>query len=118
MQSAAENLLYDGRLHSPFFIFIKHPHGYSDFDILARFQLGSYRRSRATSRLGRRAIMADAGSWTLLADDWYYTLWHLEPTWAAIEELGRSHEVFACSVGECDLSFDYVHYQEGRLKRK
>jgi hypothetical protein len=118
MQSILDELLFDGRLHSPFFIFIRQPHGYSDFDILANFQLGSYRRSTATSRLGRHAILSAAGNWTMVADDWRYTLWHMPSTRTVLEAIAKSHEVFTCSVGDCDLSFDYAHYQVGNLKRK
>ncbi len=113
-----DQLLYDDRLHSPFFIFIRHPHGYSDLDILTRFKLISYQRSAQASPRGRHAIMCDAGDWTMLADDWYYTLWHMKTTRPAIEAMAECHELFACSEGDCDRSFDFVHYQTGRLARK
>jgi hypothetical protein len=30
----------------------------------------------------------------------------------------ESHDVFACSVGDCDRSFDFVYYRGSRLVRK
>lgn len=61
--------------------------------------------------------MCDSGGWLMLADDWYYTLWHKQSTRPAIGSIGASHEVFAYSVGEGDRSFDFVHYQNGKLAR-
>lgn len=113
-----DRLLYDGRLHSPFFIFIRQPHGYSEAEILARFELSSYQRTTASSFRGRHAIMCDAGDWTMLADDWYYTLWHMKTTRPAIEAIAEYHELYACSEGDCDRSFDFLHYHKGRLVRK
>jgi len=62
MQGDAEKLLYDGRLHSPFFIFIRQPHPYSDSDLLTRFQLRAYRRSATVPAHKRHAIIAEAGN--------------------------------------------------------
>jgi hypothetical protein len=113
-----EQLLYDGRLHSPFFIFLRHPHQYSDADVLARFKLDSYQRAPHATRHGRHAILCDSGNWLMLADDWHYTLWHMKTTRPAMEALGTSHELYTCMVGDCDRSFDFVHYKQGRLARK
>ncbi|MCB9925525.1 MAG: hypothetical protein H6822_25470 [Planctomycetaceae bacterium] len=111
-------LLYGGCLHSPFFIFIRQPHGYSDTEILALFKLSSYQRSTEPTPHGRHAIMADAGDWSMLADDWYYTLWHMKTTRPVIEGLAEYHEVYICMEGDCDRSFDFVHYRKGKLARK
>jgi hypothetical protein len=106
------------RVPSPYFIFIRHSHGFSDEDLLTRFHLGSYQRSLTEPLIGPRAILANDENWTMLADDLLYTLWHMKLTRPAIEEIAQSHEVFACSEGDCDRSFDYVHYRDGRLARK
>ncbi|MCP4359372.1 MAG: hypothetical protein GY796_15265 [Chloroflexi bacterium] len=54
----------------------------------------------------------------LLADNWYYSLWHNPSTRPTIEQLAASFDVFACSVGDCDDSFDFVYYQNAQLVRK
>ena len=54
----------------------------------------------------------------MIADDWYYTLWHMKTTRPAIEEIAKRHDIFSFSVGECDLSFDFVLYKKGLLERK
>ena len=107
-------------LHVPYFIFLKCAGRYADADLLHRFGLVNYRRVAAASanELRRHAILADDGPWTLLADDWYYTLWHLPTTRPLLEELAQQCDVFACSVGDCDRSFDFVYFHDGRLLRK
>lgn len=111
-------LVHDGRLHSAFFIFIRQPHGYSDHDLLARFGLDSYQPTTDLLPRARHAILCDLGSWFMLADDLYYTLWHMKSTRPVIDALGKEHELFACSHGDCDESFDFVHYRNGNLVRK
>lgn len=54
----------------------------------------------------------------MIADDWYYTLWHMTSTRPAIALLGESCDVFACSVGDCDHSFDFLYYRDGHLVRR
>jgi len=39
----------------------------------------------------------------------------MKSTQAVIERLADRHELFTCSEGDFDLSFDYAHYQNGRL---
>ena len=45
----------------------------------------------------------------MVADDWHYTLWHMPSTRPALQALGRGCDVFACSVGDCDRSFDFAY---------
>lgn len=113
-----ESLFDCGRLHAPYFIFVRGEGKYSDSDLLRLFGLSSYRPTKLPRRLGRYAILAGDGPWTMIADDWYYTLWHMPSTRPALQELGRSCDVFAGSVGECDHSWDFVYYSGGHLVRR
>ena len=113
----AEQLIFNGKLNSPFSIFIRQPNAYSDKELLQLFRLGHYKRS-PVSQNGRHAIFADAGGWTMLSDDWCYTLWHLPTTKRVIRKLAKSHDIFACSEGDCDRSFDYKYYVDGQLVRE
>lgn len=113
----AEKLIYDGRLDSPYFIFIRKPHEFSDTDLLKMFGLGTYKISIPTIR-GQHVIFADADGWTLISDDWGYTLRHMKTTRAVIRTLGKNHDVFACTVEDVDRSFDYVYYVNGELVRE
>jgi hypothetical protein len=112
------SLIIQGQLHSPYFIFVRRPHEFADADLLTRFGLHNYERTKSVAQLGRYAILADAGTWTLLADDWHYTLWHMPTTGSTIEDLAATHDVFACSVGDIDRSFDFVYYRNAALVRK
>lgn len=109
---------FDGKLYAPYYIFLRCAGEYADWDLLERFGLGGYKRVKSAPRMLRYAIIADDGTWTLLADDWFYTLWHKKTTRSTIEKLAEQHDIFACSVGDCDRSFDFVYYQDGRLVRK
>jgi hypothetical protein len=111
-------VLDSGELHSAFFIFVRHPHPYSDAELLARFTLGSYRRASGVALLARLAVISDDGAWTMLADDMRYTLWHMSTTRPAIEAVAKQHDVFACTEGDADRSFDFVYFKNGQLVRK
>jgi hypothetical protein len=106
-----------GSLHAPYFSFLR-CRRYTDAELLSRFGLPGYRLARATTRLSRYAVLGDDGEWTMIADDWFYTLWHMSSTRPEIEVLAGECDVFACSVGDCDRSFDFVYYRDGRLVRK
>ena len=45
-------------------------------------------------------------------------LWHAKSTRATIRDFSLWHDVFACSVGDCDQSFDFIYYADGKLQRK
>jgi len=53
----------------------------------------------------------------MIADDLFYTLWHLPTTRAVISTLGQTWDVFAMSVGDSDKSFDFAFYTAGKLMR-
>jgi hypothetical protein len=114
------SFIINGDLHSPYFIFIRCRKLYRDTEVLSHFGIGHYQRASDVTphTYARYAILADAGEWTLIADDWYYTLWHMPGTRDAIAQLGKSFDIFACSVGDSDDSFDFVYYRDGRMVRK
>lgn len=115
---AARRLLAnDGRLKSPFFIFVKDDGRLDDLEVLRRFGLEKYRRLQ-TVPPRRRAVIADSGEWKLLADDCGYTLWFMDSTRPTIGKIAEQFDVFACSVGDTDESFDFIYYVGGSLVRK
>lgn len=111
-------VLVEGRLHAPYFLFLHCQGLFTDRQLLHQFGLTNYIPAKPTRPIQQSAILADAGGWCLLADDWYYTLWHKETTRPVLAQMGQSFDVFACSVGDCDRSFDFVYYRDGRLVRK
>jgi hypothetical protein len=113
-----DSLFIQGKLHSPYFIFVRAGDRWSDAHLLNHFGLSGYRPTQSLKHFSRYAVFADDGQWTMIADDRFYTLWHMPSTRPSLEALGMSYDVFACSVGDCDQSFDFVYYSGGRLIRR
>ncbi len=111
-------LIRNNQLLAPYFIFVRCANELSDIDLLQRFELSIYKQTQSVSLLDYYAILANDAAWTLLADNWRYSLWHNPSTRPAIEHLASSYDVFACSIGDCDDSFDFVYYQNAQLVRK
>jgi hypothetical protein len=109
---------YNNHLSAPQFIFVRCAEKCPDVDLLQAFGLSTYRRAKWLWGLERYVVLADDGQWTMVADDWFYTLWHMSSTRPAIEKLGRNYEVFACSINDWDYSFEFVYYSDGRLVRR
>lgn len=107
-----------GYLHAPFFIFINCGGAYSDADLLRRFGLTGYKRIPEPSDSRRCVYLTQDKQWTHIADDWSYELWHRPAIWGAIAEIAKDYDVFACSVGDCDHSWEFICYRHGRLLRK
>ena len=111
-------LIVGGRLHAPYFIFLRCAGRYSDLELLQWFGLADYQQTKGMPEFGRYAILGAVGEWSLVADDWHYTLWHRPLTGLVLAALGETCDVFACSVGDCDRSFDFIYYRDGRLVRR
>lgn len=116
--TALSDLFVHGELHSPYFIFLKCAVRYCDGDLLLKFGLSGFHPTNAVPFGYNYAILADGGEWTLIADDWYYTLWHLPSTRTTIAAIGQTCDVFACSIGDCDRSFDFIYYRDSQLVRR
>ena len=110
--------ILDGRLHSPFFVYFRQEPRLSDEQILKHFGLLSFSWTKQLQESAQYVILTDAGEWTLLADDWLYSLWHMPSTKTAIEALAESRDVFTWSVGDCDQSFEYKCYRDRELIRQ
>ncbi|MEM1216368.1 MAG: hypothetical protein AAGJ82_11820 [Bacteroidota bacterium] len=50
-------------------------------------------------------------------DNWYYSLYHLNANYAFVDQLGDQVDIFQCSVGDADHSFDFKYYKDGQLRR-
>jgi len=51
-------------------------------------------------------------------DNWWYNLWHSDSFRKKIDKLGEKYDIFYCSMGDCDYSFDFTYYKDGLLRRK
>jgi len=112
------SLVIHETIHSPYFIFVRCNGALSDAEILDRFGVAKYSAAQFAPRTGLYAILADDGTWTMIADNWHYQLWHRDSTRSAIERIATEYDVFTCSVGDSDDSFDFMFYRNGALVRK
>ncbi len=56
--------------------------------------------------------------WTMLADDWHYTLWHMPSTMRVVEDAAKRGDVYYDMVGECDESYAFGYFRSGSIARK
>ena len=117
-RKTSATIFVHGGLHTPYLIFLRCDGKYSDRELLNQFGLNTYRPTKAAQPFTNYAILAHDGEWTLIADDWHYTLWHMPSTRPTLATLGQTFDVFACSVGDSDHSYDFVYYRGSRLVRK
>lgn len=108
---------------SGFYIFIKIEVQAGDEEILELLELEDYElvkgeQERKENFLGKRYVfLAEDGTWTHIMDDGYYTLWHDQKIRDTLEGIAKYFDVFHCSVGDSDNSFDFVYYKKGELIR-
>ena len=108
-----------GFLHTPFMIYVRSYNTLSDEDFMSLFGLRDYQKiSPPLPFIGRHVVFANDTEWTHIADDYRYTLYHSPQTVEAIEELSKSYDVFSCSTGDIDESFELEYYQNKNLVRK
>ena len=105
-------------LFAPFFIFIKCGDKLSDAALLDHFGIGHYQEHTEPDDSRPCAIIARDGTWVHLVDDWRYSLWHVPETRKRIAALAETYDVFACSVGDCDRSYDFEYYKDAKLVRR
>lgn len=110
--------IIDGLLHAPFFIFVQCHQKLSDQELLKKLNLLSYKKNHLLGIRSKKLYITHDNQWSHIADDWYYHLWHLKSLQGSILELSREYNIFTCSVGDCDHSFDFSLYEKGKAKRK
>lgn len=109
---------------SPYFIFVKYGFQISDKEILERLGLNGYNlildeKEREKEVLNKRYLfLTEDREWTYVMDDWFYTLWHNKEIRNWIKSMSQEFEIFTCSVGDCDDSFDFTYFKEGRIVRQ
>src|SRR5688572_9450941 len=108
-----------GFLHTPFMIYIRSYNTLSDENFMTLFGLRDYQKTfPPLPSIGWHVVFENDTEWTHIADDYRYTLWHSPRTTAAIEELSRSYDVFRCSIGDIDESFEFEYLRNGNRIRK
>lgn len=111
--------LKNGEVHSPFFLFVRNEPVPSDSDILDAIGRRSY-RPVAPDAIHHRPHLAigHTHEWTMVADDWLYTLWHAERQAKAIEAFARQvEEAFVCRWPDVDETFAFSLWRDGDCVR-
>lgn len=106
--------------HSPYFIFINGLSDKSDVEVLSLLELHTAEKVEHNESLMDKEciyISRDA-NWVHIMDNWFYSHWHSKELRQKIDELGKKQEIFTCSIGDCDLSFDFKYFAEGRKLRE
>lgn len=112
-------LVHDGIVGSPCLIFLRAAGRFTDQGLLEYFGFSNYVPSDLAPMLGEYLLIASDNEWIMLADSWSYTLGNSESAYRLAADLGLSGiEVFLCSVGDTDRSFDFAYYLHGIMVRK
>ncbi len=104
----------DGKPFAPYFIFIKNINEKSDGEILELLEL----EHCELFDYGDYVHISQDANWVHVIDNDAYQLWYSQKLTNRIEELGKEYEIFTCSVGEPDLSFDFRYFRDGKKIRE
>ncbi len=110
--------IFNGVIHSPFFIFIRCARTYSDNKLLRMLGLKGYTPEEFRSLGQTIVLITEDENWVHIADDWSYTLYYMSKLRDAIDRIAEKHEVYTCSVGDTDSSYDFTYHCDGKLVRK
>lgn len=125
--------LIDGVLHAPYFVFLRGAPLPTDDEVLkllfptprSSWQglLGAPSHERVPipddrAPADEHVYIGEQGGWTMIADDWFYHLWHREDRKKLLERLAARWEVFALLLPDVDESYELVHFVEGRRVRE
>lgn len=109
---------------SPYSIFIKEGPKLSDNKIMVALGLEDYKivsdeKERNNIALNKRYIyLTEDEHWTYVMDDLSYTLWYSKEIRKRILLLSNIFEIFSCSIGDIDDSFDFTYFKHGEIIRE
>lgn len=100
-----------GRLHSPHFLFLKTV----EIPVPRLLELLGYPDAVECSEPPAMpgVQLTRCSSWTHIADDWLYTLWHRRDRLSLYEALSREALLFTFAVGDTDQSYEFALYRDG-----
>ena len=112
--------LSTGELHAPFIIFFRSAELTTDDEVLDRLQLRGYRGTELHEQVTGEpwVIIGELNDYTIVADDWSYTLWHAERIGGVVTEFAlNTSELFCYRLPDVDHTFDFDHFRNGKLER-
>ncbi|BDS11326.1 hypothetical protein [Aureispira anguillae] len=115
--------IIDSTLFSPFYIFIK-ASDLSDSEVLnllgiKKFELlNKYQKHPKNWQKKRTLFITECKNWIHIMDFMDYNLWHNPQLRINLELISKKYDIFYCSTGDDDYSYDFTYLKEGILKRK
>ena len=121
--------LFKNTISAPYYIFIKKPFKKTDLEIFQLLGLKGYvYHSKKTEfdedEFYSALYITECSNWVHIIDDWFYYLWYAHQNMDGnnqidfIAEIGKTHDVFTCMVGDADDTIQYFYYKDGKLRRK
>lgn len=116
-------MIINNTFDSPYFIFIKTSQDKIDL-ILEKLELLNWTALNSVVNDGliesenRHFFVTWIDGWFHIMDDWNYTLWFDSGLIQRIQNLSNLFEIFTCSIGDCDYSFDFRLFKDGEIKRE
>ncbi|WP_375560378.1 hypothetical protein ACE193_22180 [Bernardetia sp. OM2101] len=98
---------YTNCFDSPFLIFIKGVNHLSDKQVLQLLGLNTFKIIDSLEDREKSLYITRSTNWIHIMDNWLYDLWHSTPFKNSVDKLGKEYDIFYCSVGDCDNSFDW-----------
>ncbi|MFK7979869.1 MAG: hypothetical protein AB8G86_07805 [Saprospiraceae bacterium] len=120
-------LIRNNNFFAPYYIFIKKGNKLKEREFFERLELFDYNLTsddwKSDDKIlldgkKRYLFLTESENWTHLMDDWMYTLWHDTNFKSNVTKLSKYFDIYCCSVGDVDESFDFKYFESGRLKRE
>ncbi len=116
--------LINGTLNSPFFTFVKAGSALTDRELFLRLGLENY--SLVTDKEYKpldhpessHLYLTEDRAWIHLMDDWGNTPWFNKEVRDRVKKLSLDFDIFSCSVGDVDASYDFRYYRKGAITRE
>lgn len=106
----------------PSYICIKGISEKSDLEILKLLQVTSdiaqaYDKNELTAEDFDIFVSRD-DQWVHIIDNSFWMLDESKEVKKSIEALGKRYDIYTCSVGDADLSFNFKYFKDGQLRRE
>ncbi len=118
-------LIHDGFILAPFYIFVKCVGKLDEDQLLKKLGLVYTKKTaqQGTNDLEKPGGDSDFyiindGVWIHLMDNFFYNLWTSKPFRTNLAKIGLQYELYFCSIGDIDASFDFTYYKNGKKVRE
>ncbi|QWG09925.1 hypothetical protein [Flammeovirga kamogawensis] len=116
-------LIINNRFYAPYYIFIRCNKSQID-SIFERLELNKWTKLKQINSDKDIALTHKLfysiweNGWLQIFDDWAYSLWYDSDFKSLLTELCKEFEIYYCSVGDIDSSYEFSYYKHGELSRE